>query len=89
MTSAALTVLSQNKKGFWLMVEAGDVDWANHDNNLDNSIGEVLSGELAVKTISKWVEMNSSWEESLLIVTADHGHYLVLDNPAGLLPPTK
>jgi alkaline phosphatase len=38
---AALTVLEKNKKGFWLMVEAGEVDWANHDNNLDNAIGAV------------------------------------------------
>ncbi|MCA9016870.1 MAG: alkaline phosphatase, partial [Planctomycetaceae bacterium] len=45
MTDAALQVLSQNKNGFWLMVEAGDVDWANHDNNLDNSIGAVKSGD--------------------------------------------
>ena len=37
MSQAALTVLSTNKAGFWLMIEAGDVDWANHDDNLDNS----------------------------------------------------
>ena len=39
MTRAALTVLEKDPDGFWLMVEPGDVDWANHDNNLDNSIG--------------------------------------------------
>ena len=42
MAQAALTVLSTNKNGFWLMIEAGDVDWANHDDNLDNSIGAVV-----------------------------------------------
>lgn len=85
MTSAALTTLSQlpqgRSKGFWIMVESGDVDWANHDNNLDNSIGAVNSGDAAVKVITDWVEKHSSWKESLLIVTADHGHYLVLDKP--------
>ncbi|MEQ8791916.1 MAG: alkaline phosphatase [Pirellulaceae bacterium] len=81
MTSAALTVLGGNPKGFWLMVEAGDVDWANHDDNLDNSIGAVNSGDAAVKIVTDWVEQNSNWDESLLIVTADHGHYLVLDRP--------
>ena len=81
MTSAALTVLEKNPKGFWLMVEAGDVDWANHDNNVDNSIGAVNSGDAAVKTITDWVEQHSNWNESLLIVTADHGHYLVLERP--------
>jgi alkaline phosphatase len=81
MTSAALTVLGRNSRGFWLMVEAGDVDWANHDNNIDNSIGAVNSGDAAVKTITDWVERQSNWKESLLIVTADHGHYLVLEQP--------
>ena len=81
MTAAALTVLEKNPKGFWLMVEAGDVDWANHNNNIDTSIGAVRSGDAAVKTITDWVEQHSNWNESLLIVTADHGHYLVLERP--------
>ena len=87
MASAAIDVLSQNKRGFWLMVESGDVDWANHDNNLDSSIGAVLSGDAAVKTITDWVEQHSNWNESLLIVTADHGHYLVLEKPELLIAP--
>ncbi len=86
MTTAALTVLEQREKGFWLMVESGDVDWANHDNNIDNSIGAVVSGDMAVKVITDWVEKHSNWDESLLIVTADHGHYLVLDQPELLVP---
>ncbi|MFN0050968.1 MAG: alkaline phosphatase [Planctomycetales bacterium] len=81
MTIAALAVLERSPRGFWLMVEAGDVDWANHDNNLDNSIGAVLSGDEAVKVVTDWVERHSNWDESLLIVTADHGHYLMLDRP--------
>jgi alkaline phosphatase len=89
MTSAAIQVLSQNPKGFWLMVEAGDVDWANHDNNIDNSIGAVLSGDAAVKTITDWVETHSNWNETLLIVTADHGHYLVLEKPELLIAPKE
>jgi alkaline phosphatase len=85
MTSAALTALETNEKGFWLLVEPGDVDWANHDNNLDNSIGAVNSGDAAVKAITDWVEQHSNWQESLLIVTADHGHYLFLDRPELLI----
>jgi len=86
-TEAAIGLLSQNPKGFWLMVEAGDVDWANHDNNLDNSIGAVISGDKAVKKITDWVEKNSNWNESVVIVTADHGHYLFLDKPELLIAP--
>ena len=85
LTSAALRVLQTNDRGFWLMVEAGDVDWANHDNNLDNSIGAVNSGDSAVKIITDWVEKNSDWNESVMVVTADHGHYLFLDQPEMLI----
>ncbi len=84
MTSAALRVLERNPKGFWVMIEAGDVDWANHDNNLDNSIGAVLSGDAAIKVVTDWVERHSNWGESLLIVTADHGHYLNITQPDAL-----
>ncbi|QDU56772.1 alkaline phosphatase [Aeoliella mucimassa] len=89
MTTAALAVLEATDKPFWMMVEAGDVDWANHDNNIDNSIGAVNSGDAAVKVITDWVEKNSSWEESVLIVTADHGHYMMIDHPELLIRPTQ
>ena len=78
---AALNVLSQNSKGFWLMIEAGDVDWANHDDNLDNSIGAILSGEDAVHAVTDWIESHGGWENTVLIVTADHGHYFHLVQP--------
>jgi alkaline phosphatase len=81
MTRAALRVLERDPEGFWLMVEAGDVDWANHANNIDNSIGAVLSGDRAVAEVFRWVERNQAWEDTLVIVTADHGHYLNLRKP--------
>ena len=89
MTLAAITVLSVKDSPFWLMVEPGDVDKANHSNNLDASIGAVNSGDAAVRAITDWVEHHSNWQESLLIVTADHGHYLTLDQPEILFRPNK
>jgi len=86
MTAAALVVLARDPDGFWLMVEAGDVDWASHDANLDAAIGAVRSGDAAVRILTEWVETNSDWSKTLMIVTADHGHYLVLTRPEGLLP---
>ncbi len=85
MATVALDYLNRDSKPFWLMVEAGDVDWANHDNNIDNSIGAVLSGDAAVKAVTDWVEKNSSWDETVVIVTADHGHYLHLTKPEVLI----
>ena len=80
MTRAALLVLEQSIEGFWLMVEAGDVDWANHANNLDNSIGAVLSGDEAFRVVMDWVDENNAWPYTAVIVTADHGHYLVIED---------
>jgi len=85
MTSAALTVLERDPEGFWLMIEAGDVDWANHDNNLDNSIGAVHSGDDAFRAVVSWVEAHDAWSETAVIVTADHGHLLFLTRPEALV----
>jgi alkaline phosphatase len=85
MTSAALTVLAaEPRRPFALFVEPGDVDFALHDNNLDNAVGAMVSGEEALRVLFDWVERHSDWNESVLIVTADHGHYLVIDDPAAL-----
>ena len=90
LTKAAIRVLSaQPGQPFALFVEAGDVDFGLHDNNLDNAIGAVYSGEAAVKAIIDWVETHSNWDESALIVTADHGHYLVIDDPKALAGAVK
>jgi alkaline phosphatase len=85
MAEAALKVLSSDDGPFWLMVEAGDVDWANHSHNVDASIGAVNSGDRAVKVVTDWVEKNSNWDESVMILTGDHGHYLVVDRPECLI----
>ncbi len=89
-TKAALAVLA-NKPGkpFALFVEAGDVNFALHDNNLDNAIGAVYSGEDAIKAIIAWVEKNSNWDDAAMIVTADHGHYLVIDHPEAIAGTAK
>lgn len=86
MTAAALTVLAAKPgQPFVLFVEAGDVDFALHKNNLDNAVGAVYSGEAALRVLFDWVEKNSNWDESVLIATADHGHYMVLDDPKALV----
>jgi alkaline phosphatase len=67
-----------------MMVESGDVDWANHNNNIDDSIGAVLAFDEAFLEIVQWIETEDAWEDSLVIVTADHGHGFVLTDPAVL-----
>jgi len=88
MTRAALQVLEKNQGGFWLMVEAGDVDWANHDDNVDTSIGAVTSGDNAFRAITQWAEAGKCWDQTAVIVTSDHGHYLTVTHPEALLDST-
>jgi alkaline phosphatase len=80
-TEAAIRRLQTNKNGFWLLVEAGDVDLAAHDNDIDGLIGAVLQGERAVGSIIQWIETNALWDESLLIIASDHGHGFHLADP--------
>ncbi len=76
MTAAALNVLHRNTQGFLLVVEAGAVDWANHDSDLARSIEEQIDFDRTVAAVVRWIETNSSWDDALVIVTADHecGH---------------
>jgi alkaline phosphatase len=80
LTQAALNVLGKDPDGFWMMVEGGDIDWAAHDNNLDNLIGTMNSFDAAVQTAIDWVNRNGGWRKNVLIVTADHDHYWTLNS---------
>lgn len=77
LTMAALNVLETNENGFFLMVEGGAVDWAAHANNLPRIIEEQVDFNLAVEAVVDWVEANSSWDDTLVIVTTDHGNGLL------------
>ena len=81
MAVAALDVLAAKEKPFWLMVEAGDVDWASHGNDIDAAIGAVKSGDDAFRAITGWIEGHGGWDDTAVIVTSDHGHMFVLEKP--------
>jgi alkaline phosphatase len=72
MTKGALNVLDNNRKGFFLMVEGGAVDWAGHANQTGRLIEEQIDFNQAVNAVVRWVEKNSCWSETLVVVTADH-----------------
>jgi alkaline phosphatase len=89
MTRAAINVLSKNPRGFFVMVEGGAVDWASHDHNSARKIEEQTDFNNAVKAAVEWVEKYSSWEETLIIVTADHecGYLTGPGGPNHMLAP--
>ncbi len=72
LTKASLNVLGQNPEGFFVMIEGGAVDWAGHDNHMGRMIEEQIDFNNAVMAAADWVETNSSWDETLVIVTSDH-----------------
>ncbi len=69
MTAAAIKALSQNKKGFFLMVEASQIDWAGHRNNIVGVISEMQDFELALKVALKFANEDG---QTQIILTADH-----------------
>lgn len=72
MTQAAINVLSENENGFFLMVEAGAIDWAGHGNSAGRIIEEMTFLNEAVAAAIAWVEEHSNWDETLIVVTGDH-----------------
>lgn len=72
MTKAALNVLDNNEDGFVLMIEGGAVDWAGHANQTGRTIEEQVDFVNSYEAVNEWVEENSNWGETLLIVTGDH-----------------
>ena len=70
MTAKAIDVLSNNKKGFFLMVEGGRIDHAHHLGNAYRALTETIEFSNAVKTALSKVDLKNT----LIIVTADHSH---------------
>ena len=74
MTTAALRVLSRSPRGFVLMVEGGRIDHAHHANNAFRALGETIELARAVEAALALTER----EETLVIVTVDHGYIFTL-----------
>ena len=72
MALGAFNVLSRDEDGFVLMIEGGAIDWTCEDNLSARLIEEQVDFDKAVETVVEWIERNSNWDETLLIVTADH-----------------
>ncbi|HPF11466.1 MAG TPA: alkaline phosphatase [Flavobacteriaceae bacterium] len=65
----AVQRLSQNEKGFFMMVEGSQIDWGGHDNDAPYLISELLDFDSTIGAILDFAEKNG---ETLVVVTADH-----------------
>lgn len=68
-TLAALEILDNNKKGFFLLIEGSQIDWACHDNNADQAVREMLDFD---ETIGKVLDFAKKDGNTLVVITADH-----------------
>lgn len=68
MTEAA-TELLENDKGFFMLVEASQVDWAGHSNDIAAAMGEMTDLAITMEYLEQYVEDHP---DTLVVMTADH-----------------
>ncbi|WP_019122607.1 alkaline phosphatase [Brevibacillus massiliensis] len=71
MTQKAIDVLSQNKNGFFLMVEGASIDKQLHPLDWERAAYDTIEMDKAVGVAKRFAEKNG---DTLVIVTADHSH---------------
>ncbi len=59
----------KRNKGFFMMIEGSQIDWACHANNADNTVKQTLLFDQAVKVA---IDFAMKDKNTLVIVTADH-----------------
>ncbi|BDA86212.1 alkaline phosphatase [Aureimonas sp. SA4125] len=75
MTTMAIDRLAQNDTGYVLMIEGGRIDHAHHAGNAQRALEDTLAFDAAVKAVLE----KTNREDTLLVVTADHGHTMTIN----------
>jgi alkaline phosphatase len=80
MALKAVELLSKDPDGFFLMVEGGKIDHALHDTNAKNALVDTVAFDEAIQaTIERMRQIDPGLENTLIVVTADHDHTMVLN----------
>lgn len=69
LANAALRAVTRNKKGFVLMIEGSQIDWALHDNQSREFEAEMKDFNRAIHTALNFARKDGN---TLVLVTADH-----------------
>lgn len=86
MTDAALTLLSRDSDGFFLLVEQEGTDTYAHMNNITRTVHAAIELDEAVTEAVEW---SAGQADTLILVAADHetgGLTLLADNGPGNMP---
>ena len=83
MTGKAIDLLKKNSSGMFLMVEGGRIDHALHETTARKALQDTVAFDDAIKTaIDKMQAIDPGLKNTLIVVTADHDHTLVLNGYA-------
>jgi alkaline phosphatase len=84
MTTKAMDVLaSNNSKGYFLMVEGGRIDHALHETTAKKALQDTVAFDNAIKAAIDKVKLTDpQLLNTLIVVTADHDHTLILNGYA-------
>ncbi|HNE27836.1 MAG TPA: alkaline phosphatase, partial [Saprospiraceae bacterium] len=66
---APVFLQKRSDKGFFLMIEGSQIDWACHQNSADNAIGEMLDFDAAIGAVLDFAKADG---HTLVVITADH-----------------
>lgn len=72
---AALQVLERNPAGFYLMVESGLIDKANHPLDWERSVYDTIMLDNAVRVALDWARDR---DDTLIVVVPDHTHGMAI-----------
>lgn len=89
MSVKAVDILSRNRKGYFLMIEGGRIDHALHETNAKRALIDAVAFDDALKAVlAKVRQTDPDLTETLIAVTADHDHTMVLNGYARRTGPT-
>ncbi len=89
MTTKAMDLLGKNTKGYFLMVEGGRIDQALHPTLGRKALQDGKAFDEAIDAaVRKARETDPTLANTLIVVTADHDHTLVMNGYAALTGKT-
>jgi alkaline phosphatase len=69
MVKKALSLMENNDKGYFLLIEGSLIDWCGHDNDIGCAMNEVDDLAKTVEFLQQYIDERN---DTLMVMTADH-----------------